>query len=182
VSWQVLPLTLAEANLLIARWHRHHQPVQGYRFALGALLDGAVCGAAVVGRPVSREIDAYLVAEVTRLVSDGTPMACSFLYGACARVAREMGFVKIQTYILVEEPGTSLKASGWVQEALTSGGDWNHSAANAGTRRRDQPMTPKSRWARILNPLPPAGWRGEITPRTPQEWLPFGDEDAQLVG
>jgi hypothetical protein len=57
-----------------------------------------------------------------------------------------MGFDVIQTYILASESGTSLKASGWSFAAHTSGGDWNHSKANAGTRRTDQPMAPKQRW------------------------------------
>jgi hypothetical protein len=42
-----------------------------------------------------------------------TKNACSMLYSACARAAQAMGYDKIQTYILVTEPGTTLKASGW---------------------------------------------------------------------
>jgi len=73
------------------------------------------------------------------------------LYAAAANAAKAMGFVKIQTYILEEEPGTSLKAAGWAFEAMTVWGDWNHSKTNAGTRRTDQPMGKKQRWVRILN-------------------------------
>ena len=40
------------------------------------------------------------VVEVTRLCTDGTKNACSFLYGAAARIAKEMGYKQIQTYIL----------------------------------------------------------------------------------
>ena len=83
------------------------------------------------------------------LVTDGTKNACSFLYAAAARICKEMGFWKIQTYILEEEPGTSLKAAGWKFEALTAGGDWNASAKYAGKRRVDQPMCRKGRWARL---------------------------------
>lgn len=64
-----------------------------------------------------------------------------------------MGFVKIQTYILDTEPGTTLLAAGWKYDGLTSGGDWNHSKANVGTRRVDQPMCPKQRWVKDLNPI-----------------------------
>ena len=144
---KIVPLTLKQANELISALHRHHKPVMGHRFSLG-LEDagGKLVGAAVVGRPVSRELDAYRTAEVTRLVTDGSKNACSALYGACARVAKAMGFDVIQTYILESEPGTSLRASGWDFVALTSGGDWNYSKTNAGTRRTDQPMTPKQRW------------------------------------
>ncbi len=148
---KIIPLTLAQANTLVEKIHRHHKPVRGHRFSIGVAGPmGHVCGAAIVGRPVSRELDAYAVAEVTRLVTDGTKNACSILYGACARIAREMGFDKIQTYILEEEYGTSLLAAGWVFEQMTTGGDWNHSKANAGTRRVDQPMGKKKRFGKVL--------------------------------
>ena len=47
---------------------------------------------------------------------------CSFLYSRAARIAKEMGYAKIITYILESEPGTSLKAAGWVLEADGVGG------------------------------------------------------------
>jgi hypothetical protein len=86
------------------------------------------------------------VAEVTRLVTDGTPNACSMLYGAAARAADAMGFDRIQTFILEDEPGTSLKAAGWTFEGMTEGGDWNR--PSRGGRRVDQPMIRKQRWCR----------------------------------
>ncbi len=147
---RIVPLTLAQANDLVARLHRHHKPVQGHRFSLGLEVNGEIVGAAIVGRPVSRGTPAYSVAEVTRLVTDGTRNACSALYGACARVAREMGFDSIQTYILDSETGTSLRASGWELDGYTAGGDWNHSKQYAGTRRTDQPQDPKQRWVKRL--------------------------------
>lgn len=148
-TMRVRPLTLAQANNFVKQHHRHHKPCVGHRFSLGAYEGSELCGVAAVGRPVAREIDQYLVAEVTRLATNGSPNSCSFLYGACARVAKEMGFTKIQTYILESEPGTSLRAAGWVHAANTAGGDWNR--GRRGNRRTDQPMCPKQRWGRILN-------------------------------
>lgn len=142
----IVPLTLKQANELVATLHRHHKPVVGHRFSLGAKRGSDVVGAAIVGRPVAREVNQYTVAEVTRLVTDGSKNACSILYAACARVACEMGFDSIQTYILDSETGVSLKAAGWLFVTHTAGGDWNHSKANAGSRRTDQPMVPKQRW------------------------------------
>lgn len=142
-----VPLTLQQANELVTILHRHHKPVRGHRFSIGAQKGKFLVGAAIVGRPVSRGFNPWFVAEVTRLVTNGTPNACSFLYSSCARAAKAMGFQKIQTYILAEEPGTTLRAAGWVQVATTKGGDWN----NSRTRRTDQPQGPKSRWERILN-------------------------------
>jgi hypothetical protein len=140
---------LKAANEMVSSMHRHHKPCVGHRFSLGIIDDeGTVRGAAIVGRPVSRETSQYDIAEVSRLVTDGCQNGCSALYGACARVAKEMGFTKIQTYILESEPGTSLKASGWVMEAITSGGNWNHSWRKG--RREDQPMVRKQRWSKTF--------------------------------
>src|SRR5690242_1445240 len=125
---ELIPLTLKEANALVAVLHRHHRPVVGHRFSIGLVsTSGDLCGAVIVGRPVARLAGKPReVAEVTRLVTDGTPNACSMLYQAAARTAKEMGFKRIQTYILASEPGTSLKASGWVDEGEAGGGQWKH--------------------------------------------------------
>lgn len=100
-----VPLTLAAANTLVGRLHRHHRPVVGHRFSIGAELDGALVGAIIVGRPVARHVDQVFVFEVTRLVTDGTRNACSFLLARAARAAEAMGARSIQTYTLPEEGG-----------------------------------------------------------------------------
>jgi hypothetical protein len=152
LTLRVVPLTLAQLNEIVAELHRHHKPVQGHRFSLGAWdSKNGMVGACSVGRPVARMCDQYAIAEVTRLVTDGTKNACSILYAASARACAAMGFRRIQTYILASEPGTSLKAAGWRLDAVVAGGDWNHSKANAGTRRTDQPQGAKQRWVKDLN-------------------------------
>lgn len=118
-------LTLEKANALVAQLHRHHKPVVGHSFSIGLEEGGRLIGACIVGRPVAREVDQDSVAEVTRLVTDGTPNACSKLYSAAARAAKAMGYDAIQTYILDDEPGTSLKASGWTLDHRTHGGLWD---------------------------------------------------------
>jgi hypothetical protein len=144
----VVPLTLKQANEVVSRLHRHHKPVVGHRFSIGVETDGRLAGACIVGRPVARAVDPYRVFEVTRLVTDGTKNACSILYAAAARAADAMGADKIQTYILASEPGTSLRASGWEPEAVTSGRDWNCPSRKG--RRTDQPMEDKTRWAKVF--------------------------------
>lgn len=150
---RALPLTLEQANNLVAQWHRHHKPVRGHRFSIGAFKAGRLCGAAIIGRPVARMIPPYEVAEVTRLVTDGTKNACSYLYAASARIAREMGFWKIQTYILDDETGVTLRAAGWeIEDGEFGGGDWNRGQESTHKNRRtDQPMNPKKRAFKILN-------------------------------
>lgn len=104
---------LDEANMFVIQHHRHHKPVQGHIFSIGATIGGKIVGVAIVGRPVSMHRDDGLTAEVTRLCTDGTRNACSFLYGAAARAAFALGFKRIGTYILATEPGTSLFGTGW---------------------------------------------------------------------
>jgi hypothetical protein len=146
---RIAPLTLSQANEMISRWHRHHKPVQGHRFSIAALKDdGTPVGAAVVGRPVAMKTEQYSVAEVTRLVTDGTKNACSLLYGAAARICREMGFVKIQTFILDSEQGISLKAAGWEFDGITDSAPQKWHSREG--RRFDQPSGPKQRWVKRL--------------------------------
>jgi len=149
MNLEAFPLTLKQANELVDDLHRHHKPVRGHRFSIGARLDGESVGAVIVGRPVARKVDAYNVAEVTRLVTDGTKNACSFLYARAARAAAAMGFEKIQTYILESEPGTSLKAAGWIHAADSPGGQWKHTDGKP--RRTDQPTCSKQRWEKRLS-------------------------------
>lgn len=98
---------------------------------------------------MARKTDQYNVAEVTRLVTNGHKNACSFLYAAAARIAREMGFVKIQTFILKEETGKSLEAAGWSFEAMTDSKP--HKWHSRDGRRTDQPVEEKQRWSKVLN-------------------------------
>jgi len=145
---RIKPCELKAANEFIARYHRHHKPVIGHRFSLKVVAGESVVGVAVVGRPVARKIDFSKVLEVTRLCTDGTKNACSMLYAAAARVGKEMGYEKIQTYVLDTEPATTLLAAGWSFGYISPGGVWVHTA---GPRRSDQPTQPKQLWFKILN-------------------------------
>ena len=148
MSLHAKPLTLAQANELVAQLHRHHKPARGHRFSIGAFDGDRPVGAVIIGRPVARAVDQYAVAEVTRLVTDGTRNACSFLYGRAASAAQAMGFERIQTYPLPEEGGASLRAVGWACDGVVrpNGGQWT----NRDGRRSDQPTQPKVRWTRVL--------------------------------
>ena len=123
---------LDEANAFVRAHHRHHKPVIGHFFSIAAAtadsLDGGarkIVGIAIIGRPVARGLDDGVTVEVSRLCTDGTENACSFLYGAAARAAFALGFKRIGTYILASEPGTSLTAAGWRQLGEVRGRSWN---------------------------------------------------------
>ena len=121
-----VPIELKDAQNYINKFHRHHQAAHRDKFRIAAMEDGEIIGVVQVGRPVSRVLDDGHTLEVLRLCTIGEKNVCSFLYSRAARIAKEMGYTKIITYILESEPGTSLRASGWKLEADGVGGsDWN---------------------------------------------------------
>ena len=120
----LVPVSLKDANAFVAEHHRHHKPVTGHKFSLGCMQDGRLVGVAIVGRPVSRYLDDGMTLEVNRLCTTGEKNVCSFLYGAAARAARALGYGKIITYTLDTEPGTSLRAAGWLCAGLAGGIRW----------------------------------------------------------
>ncbi len=109
----------------VRQLHRHHTPPVGHKFSLGAMLGETIVGVAIVGRPVARMRDDSETLEVTRLCTDGTKNAPSFLYGAAARATFALGYKRLGTYILKSEPGTSLKAAGWKLIGERGGGSWS---------------------------------------------------------
>jgi hypothetical protein len=119
------PITFKEASAFVRTHHRHHLPPVGWKFGI-AVNDGAkVVGVVTVGRPVARHADDGATLEVTRCWTDGTKHAASMLYGAAWRAAKALGFTRLITYTLKEEPGTSLKAAGWTALYETPGRSWS---------------------------------------------------------
>lgn len=142
-----VPLTLAQANYMVWVYHRHHKPVVGHKFSVGAVVGQTLVGVAICGRPVARCVNQNSVLEVLRLVTDGEKNACSFLYSTCARVAKDLGYSRIQTYILADEPGTSLAASGWVRGKVVKGRSWS---CESRPREDKHPTCDKVMWYKDL--------------------------------
>ncbi|ARC90355.1 XF1762 family protein [Rhodovulum sp. MB263] len=120
-----IPLTLSDANAFVAHHHRHHPPVVGHKFSIGATISGELVGIVIVGRPVARHRDDGVTLEVTRLCTGGTRNACSFLYGRASRAAFALGYRRIGTYTLPDEGGASLRAAGWHLIGEAGGGEWS---------------------------------------------------------
>lgn len=143
---KIRPITFRQACDFVNKHHRHHKPTVGCKFSLGLFDEGKLVGVEICGRPVSRKLDDGLTCEVNRLCTDGTRNACSMLYGACCRVAKEMGYEKIITYILESENGASLKASNFVCEGLAGGLKWTGSRDTG----QEYPHEMKTRWSKSL--------------------------------
>lgn len=153
---------LKEANAFVELLHRHHKRIQGHRFSLGVRsAEGTLVGVAIVGRPVGGSHQGEWV-EVTRLCTDGTRNACSFLYGAAARAALALGYIRIQTYILQTEPGTSLKAAGWTYERLSHPVGWHHEGVRGARQVAPGLMGRKQLWYKTLQePTPRRSGRAD---------------------
>ena len=127
---KAVPIELKAANEYVAQNHRHHSPVYRDKFRVACTEHGRI------------------TLEVTRCCTDGTANACSFLYGRVARIAKEMGYERIITYILISESGASLKAAGWeCEKEIAGGGSWDTPARR---RHTTAPQCKKQRWMKNL--------------------------------
>lgn len=142
----IIPISLKKANEFVIQYHRHHKAVRGCKFCIALQAENKIVGVAICGRPVSRYLDDGVTLEINRLCTNGYKNACSRLYGACVRIAKEMGYKKVITYILERENGASLKASNFICEGVAGGKIWT------GSRCRDNgvPKEMKQRWVMNL--------------------------------
>lgn len=143
---RVQPITLKEANEYVKAVHRHHGPAVGHKFSVSVVDEaGRVRGVAIAGRPKARGLDNGVSLEVARVATDGARNACSMLYGAVRRIALAMGYQpwRIFTYTLSSEPGTSLRAAGWVADGEVTGRSWN---CDSRPRTDKHPTVAKTRW------------------------------------
>lgn len=121
----IKPMTLKAANEFVREYHRHNIPTVGGKFAIACFNDDKLCGVAVCGRPVARRLDNGMTLEIYRNCTDGTRNACSKLYGAAVRIARDMGYRKVITYTLESEDGASVKAANFKWAGKAGKQAWN---------------------------------------------------------
>ncbi len=158
-------IDLKTAQRFVGKHHRHNKRVAGHLWSL-ALFDGwTIRGVAVCARPVARHLQNGATIEVRRLATDGTPNACSQLYGASAREAWRRGYRRVVTYTRIDEPGTSLRAAGW-RETLkrTRVRQWG---CKSRPREHDPDACGRIRW----EAPPPKRWPRAESVRHVQLWL-----------
>ncbi len=136
-------MTLRAARDYVNENHRHHRAPQGGLFAVGCEVEGVTVGCAIVGKPVARMLNDGKTVEITRLCTNGTRNACSFLYRVCVRVARAMGYERVLTYTLADESGASLRGAAFEITRRTEGGSWSRPSRG---RIDKHPTQKKLRW------------------------------------
>ena len=157
---RVVPCSLRDAQRYVASLHRHHkdQPLPGHKLSLAVeaktrRLDGPEwvrVGVAMIGNPSAPALQKDpLLVEIRRVCTDGTPNACSMLYGAARRALRAMGYETIITYTLPEEGGASLRAAGFILDKADAGGcsaDWHNRRGRRALPVGDDLIGGKWRW------------------------------------
>lgn len=143
---KIAPCTVKAALRRVREWHRHLPELQGGLFAAACVVDGQCVGVAVAGNPCREWQDTGRLV-ISRVATTGYENACSMLYGSLSRAAKALGYREVWTYTLPEEPGTSLRAAGFVDMGLTDGGEWNRPSRSRKPAARSER---KRRWLRVL--------------------------------
>lgn len=163
---RIVPCSNERAKAYVEQVHRHHGPSVQARFSLAVIdEDGLARGVAMVGRPVARLLDDGWTLEVNRVATDGCANACSALYGAARRVAREMGYARLVTYTREDEGGISLRASGWTDDGPIRARSWNMPG---------RPRTDKTEIVRRTR------WTVDLRSRTQVTWPEFDSAQESL--
>lgn len=143
----VAPCTVKAARKKVYEWHRHLPDIQGGLFAAQCVDSKGFClGVAIAGNP-SRVWQKQAKLVISRVATQGHENACSVLYGALCRAAKALGYREVWTYTLPHEPGTSLRAAGFMDKGLTAGGDYGRPSR---ARKPAKHPEPKRRWLRVL--------------------------------
>ena len=151
----MIPCSLRKANDFVEIYHRHNLRTSrdGGKFAVAVASESEICGVAIVGNPLSATFMDGFTAEVLRacVLTDAPKNCNSLLYGACRRIWFEMGGIKIVTYTLTEESGSSLRGAGWTLAAEIKGHDTSTWGKNDHLRRREQAIIglAKRRWEAV---------------------------------
>lgn len=127
---------LRVVNDFVGVHHRHLKPARGAKVTFGAALreSGQLVGVGTLGRPSAPALDDGRTLEITRVATDGTQNASSFVLARLRRIGHWMGARKVVTFTLPEEGGASLRGAGF-EGAFKAGGGCLGSEEPAAYRR-----------------------------------------------
>lgn len=150
---RLVPITLRAARRFVGEQHRHNGMPRGWVFGVGLLDGDTLVGVGIASRPTARVEDDGATVEIIRCCTDGTPNACSMIYGSLCRAAKALGYQSAITYTLDSEPGSSLRASGFTAEAVLAARAYGGGRARYETNLLGEAIRPeesKVRWRRRL--------------------------------
>jgi hypothetical protein len=142
---ELVPITLRQARAFNYEHHRRQKELgAGALFAVALVRGPDLVGVAIAGRPSAGGLDDGRSLEVLRCcVLEGVPNGCSMLYRALVRAGEALGYLRFFTYTAEAEHGRSLRAAGFVPDAMTRGGPWSRRARR---RRPGSDQGRKVRW------------------------------------
>lgn len=138
----VRPITVKQGKPFVREIHRKLPHVQGAMWGLQVKDGDRTMGVALVGFP-ARVWNEDTLCVLRVAVMPEARNACSMLYSACWRTARQMGAESLVTYTHLYEDGASLKAAGWKDGGLTDGGEHDREKRH---RKPAIDAEPKRRW------------------------------------
>lgn len=149
-------MTRDEARAFVRRHHRHNPGRAAAEvLRVGVAVDGELVGVAIAGMPARKLMDGRSL-EVTRVCTLGHENACTRLYGAMARAAKALGWLRLYTYTLEDESGASVKAAGFVVDGTVAAAPYlvrNGARPRYDTNLLGEKVVPdgaKVRWRRDL--------------------------------
>ena len=160
-----VPCSVSRAREVVDAWHRHH----GAPDERNPANDSVICSdrssvESASARSVARLLDDGWTLEVTRVATDGTPNACSALYGIARRIAATLGYARLITYTRADEPGSSPRAAGLTDDGPIRARSWDM----PGRPRTDKTeIVQRRRWSLALGTTLDVVWpevTSEFTP------------------
>ena len=115
-GYEIRPISTTAARQFINEHHRHNEapPAVNVRFAIALFIGDEMVGVATASHPVARKLNDGRTLEINRTcLRDAIDNGNSRLYGSMCRAAKALGYLKVITYTLQDESGSSLKASGF---------------------------------------------------------------------
>lgn len=130
----VQPIALHPTRAFINQFHSYRKAPRGALFCLRANCENEFAAVAMVCRPIRPQNCDGFTAEIARLVvRDNFPHVGSFLASRCWRVAKQLGYRRLLTYVADTHAGTMWKAAGFKRIGVSSSGIWHNRQPNLPT-------------------------------------------------
>ena len=156
MTLELVPIDQKTARQFVLAHHRHNRKLPaGDRYRVALAQDGEIVAVAWVGNPTAEGLQDGRTLEITRVCTLGTRNACTMLYGALGRACKALGWLRLYTYTLEDEPGISPRAAGFTLDAIIEEREWGKESGRPRYSEnlfgeRATPEGRKLRWVRVL--------------------------------